>query len=293
MDEIRLDGAVMLQEESVVAFGDKAHADFNTGLMDLTGTPSLLLKGSDQMEAPRIVYNQNTEEIVAEEQVRAVLSSGDDINLGTDAASRDQPIRIEGNRAEWGGSPPSVTFLGQVRAWQGENFLVSDELRGEPETSRVIASGRVKTVWRPAQDQGAESGALPAAPLEVTANEMLFDHDQDLLLYTGNARVVQLQKSLRCNEIHLFLGEEGGFDKMICEGSVFMQDGESGNSVSGERATYRPGAETVEVDGSPVVLRDSDGTKIEGKTLIYDFATATAQIKSAPPEPPLSNGEDS
>ncbi len=293
MDEIHLDGTVMLQEEGVVAFGDQAQADFKTGLMDLTGTPSLLLKGSDQMEAPRIVYNQNTEEIVAEERVRAVLSSGDDINLATDAASRAQPIRIEGQRAEWGGSPPAVTFFGQVRAWQGENFLVSDELRGEPETSRVSASGRVKTVWRPAPEEGAESGALPPVPLEVTADEMLFDRPENLLLYTGNARAVQLQKSLRCQEIQLYLGEEGGFDKMICEGSVYMQDGESGNSVSGERATYRPGEETVEVDGSPVVLRDSDGTRIEGKTLIYDFETATAQIKSAPPEPLLSNGEGS
>jgi lipopolysaccharide transport protein LptA len=293
MDEIQLDGTVMLQEEGVVAFGDQARADFKTGVMDLTGSPSLLLKGSDQMEAPRIVYNQNTEEIVAEERVRAVLSSGDDINLATDAASRAQPIRIEGQRAEWGGSPRAVTFFGQVRAWQGENFLVSDELRGEPETSRVSASGRVKTVWRPAPEDGAESGALPQVPLEVTADEMLFDRPENLLLYTGNARAVQLQKSLRCQEIQLYLGEEGGFDKMICEGSVYMQDGESGNSVSGERATYRPGEETVEVDGSPVVLRDSEGMRIEGKTLIYDFETATAQIKSAPPEPLLSNGEGS
>lgn len=291
LDEIHLDGTVMLQEEDVVAFGDQAHADFDTGLMDLTGRPSFLLKGSDQFEAPKIVYNQKTEEIVAEGSVRAVLTSGEDINLATDEGSSGQPIRIEGDRAEYGGTPPTVAFLGQVRAWQGENFLVSDELRGDPESSRVSATGRVKTVWRPDPEQTDKPGALPPEPLEVTANEMLFDRQENLLLYTGSARAVQQQKSLKCDEIQLYLGEEGGFEKMICEGSVYLQDAESGNSVLGDRATYRPGEDKVEVDGTPVVLREKDGGQIQAKTLIYDFATATAQFKSEAPAPPLANDE--
>lgn len=285
LSQIDLVGNVMLREEDVVAFGDEAYADFDTGLMNLIGTPSRLLQDDKQLEAPQIVYNQTSNEIVAEEQVRAVMTGGTDINLATDAASRSDPIRVEGIRAEWGGIPPAVTFLGQVRAWQGENFLVADELRGEPDTSRVSASGRVKTVWRPQPEEGEEeTGGLPPDPLEVTADEMLFDRENDLLLYTGNARAVQLQKSLRCEEIQLYLAEDGGFDRMICEGSVFMQDSESGNSVSGDRATYRPGEEKVEVDGNPVVLREKDGGQFQGKTLIYDFATATAQLKSEPPE---------
>jgi len=289
---IHLDGTVMLQEEDVVAFGDEAHADFDSQEMELLGKPALLLRDAEQLEAPRIVYNQGTEEITAEGEVRAVLSSGQEINLATDQASRDEPIRIEASRAEWGGTPPVVIFLGQVRAWQGENFLVSDELKGEPETSRVTATGRVKTVWRPDPEQSTDAGGLPPEPLEVTADEMVFDRGENLLVYTGNARAIQLQRSLKCEEIQLFLGEDEGFEEMICEGSVYLQDGESGNSVIGNKATYRPGARTVEVEGAPVVLRDKDGTQIQGKTLIYDFDTATAQIKSAPPEPPQSTDNE-
>ena len=291
LDQIDLTGSVMLQENDVVAFGDDAHADFETGLMELTGTPSLLVRDSEQLEAPKIVYDQSTEEIVAEEGVRAVLSSGEDINLGTDSSSSEQPIRIEGTRAEWGGTPPTVAFVGQVRAWQGENFLVSDELRGEPETSRVTATGRVKTVWRPDPDQADEAGELPPEPLEVTADEMVFDRDENILLYRGTARAVQLQKSLRCDEIQLFLAEDGGFDMMTCEGSVVLEDGESGNTVLGDKANYRPGDDRAEVEGSPVVVRDRDGLQLQGKTLIYDFTTATAWMKSAPPQPPLGNDE--
>lgn len=283
LSTVELDGTVMLQEQSVVAFGSRADANFETELMQLEGDPSLLIRDGEQLEAPTIVYNQATEEIVAEENVRAVMTSGEGIDLSTDIASGQEPVRIESQRAEWGGDPPAVTFVGQVRAWQGENFLVSDELRGEPDTERVEATGQVKTVWRPQPDQtGTEDQSLPPEPLEVTADEMVFDRAENLLLYTGNVRAVQLKRSLRCEEIQLYLGEDGGFDRMICEGSVHLQDGESGNSVQGEKATYRPGDRTVEVEGSPVILRDPDGTQIQGKTLVYDFETATAQIKSAP-----------
>ena len=118
---------------------------------------------------------------------------------------------------------------------------------------------------------------------------MVFDRAENLLIYTGQVRAVQLKRSLRCEEIRLFLADEGGFDRMICEGSVYLQDGESGNSVRGDTATYRPGARTVEVEGAPVILQDPDGLQMQGKTLVYDFETATAQLKSAPTpteEPP-------
>ena len=147
LSKVELDGTVMLQEGAVVAFGDEADADFMSELMQLEGSPSRLIRDGEQLEAPTIVYTQATEEIVAEENVRAVMTSGEGIDLSTDAASGAEPIRIESKRAEWGGEPPGVTFLGQVRAWQGENFLVSDELRGEPDSERVQATGQVKTVW--------------------------------------------------------------------------------------------------------------------------------------------------
>ena len=287
LSRVDLDGTVMLQDEGVVAFGDSAEADFETQLMQLEGTPSRLIRGGEQLEAPQIVYNQETEEIVAEENIRAMMTSGEGIDLSTDVASGSEPVRVESRRAEWGGEPPAVTFIGQVRAWQGENFLVSEELRGEPEAERLEATGQVKTVWRPQPDEAGEEGdSLPPEPLEVTADKMVFNRPENLLTYTGNVRAVQLKRSLRCGEIQLYLGEEGGFDRMICKGDVFLQDGESGNSVRGDKATYRPGARTVEVEGTPVVLRDPDGTQIQGKTLVYDFETATAQIKSAPSEVP-------
>ncbi len=290
LSNVELDGTVMLQEGTVVAFGDEADADFDSQLMQLEGKPSILIRNGEQLEAPKIVYNQATEEIVAEENVRAVMTSGEGIDLSTDVASGKEPIRIEAKRAEWGGEPPGVTFIGQVRAWQGENFLVSDELRGEPDSERLQASGQVKTVWRPQADQAVgEDQSLPAEPLEITADEMVFDRAANLLVYTGEVRAVQLKRSLRCEEIQLYLKKDGGFDRMICEGSVYLQDGESGNSVRGETATYRPGDRTVEVEGSPVILQDPEGLQMQGKTLVYDFETATAQLKSAVPasaEPP-------
>ena len=284
LSEVDLDGAVNLYQDGVSGFGDQAHADMIAGEMELTGKPALLMRRGDELEASRIVYDQNAEEIVAEDAVRAVLTSGMEIDLATDSASRNQPIRIESEQLDWTATPSIVTFSGQVRAWQGENFLVTDELVGEEETSRVIANGRVKTVWRHEPGEVSEGQDLPPEPLEVTADAMTFDRTAGTLTYSGNVRAIQLQRTLRCQEIVLFLGEDEGFEQMICEGQTHLLDGESGNSVVGERAIYQPGGRTVRVEGSPVVLRDSQGAEIQGKVLIYDFETATALIESEPPD---------
>lgn len=284
LSEVVLDGAVTLYQDGVSGFGDQAHADMIAGEMEMTGKPALLMRRGDELEAPRIVYDQNAEQIVAEDEVRAVLTSGMEIDLATDAASRKQPIRIQSEHLDWTATPSVITFREQVRAWQGENFLVTDELVGEEETSRVMANGHVKTIWRPEPGKVEEGRDLPPEPLEVTANAMTFDRTAGTLTYSGNVRAIQLQRTLRCQEIVLYLGEDEGFDQMICEGGSQLLDGESGNSVVGERAIYKPGSRTVRVEGSPVVLRDSQGAEIQGKVLIYDFETATARIESEPPD---------
>jgi lipopolysaccharide export system protein LptA len=94
---------------------------------------------------------------------------------------------------------------------------------------------------------------------------------------------VQLKRTLRCDKISLYLAEDEGFEQMICEGQTVLQDGASGDTVTGERAVYQPGSRRVRVEGSPVTLRDAQGTEIQGRVLIYDFGTATARVETEPP----------
>lgn len=286
LSEVHLEGSVSLQDHDTQGFADAADADMAAGRMKLAGDPAWLLRGDAQLQAPRIVYHQTEGRILAEPNVRAMLAGSESISLRIGSESRRQPIRIEAQRAEWSGDPAAVWFRGKVRAWQGENFLVSEELKGEPDGSRVTAAGGVKTVWRSRTEAAGDVDGLDSSePLEVSADEMVYERQNRRLVYTGNARAVQLERTLRCQEMVLFFADNDAVDEMNCEGGTQLIDGASGNTVVGERAVYRPAERTVQVEGTPVTMRDRRGTEIKGKVLVYDIDTATARIKSEPPAP--------
>ncbi len=292
LHDIVVDGMVQLYQGDVQGFGDHAEANLSSGAMEIVGRPAWFFRGNDELRAPRIVYDQNEDRITAEEDVQAVVSrgSGFETRGGPDASDQgDEPIRIAAREAVWTRYPSIVTFRGEVRAWQGENFMQADEMVGEEETSRLKASGRVKTVVRPGkkepaeQEEDPEKDEIPRSPLEVTAEEMVYDRIDKTIVYSGNARAVQAKRTIRCTEIHLTLAEEGGFEEMACEGSTRVEDAENGNTVTGERAVYYPDTRMIEIFGSPVVLRDANGTTLQGRILIYDVETGRARMKTEIP----------
>jgi lipopolysaccharide transport protein LptA len=285
LDELLLDGGVDLHDAGIQAIGERVVSKGPEAPIELQGSPAWVLRENGEMRAPRIVYDRRDQQVEAGDGVRATLTDTDDIALAGDASSQQEPIRVEARRATWSNDPSTVVFSDEVRAWQGENFMLANELVGEVASSRLTASGRVKTVWRPQREAAeAESGAvrLQGEPLEVTADELVYDRQARLLTYAGAVRAVQAKKTMTCVEIQLRLAEDQGFEEMSCQGSARLEDAETGNTVSGEHIVYYPETSLATVTGSPVVMRDGKGGEIQGKELIYDFATGTARVRSAP-----------
>ena len=112
-----------------------------------------------------------------------------------------------------------------MRAWRGDNLLLAPELRGDKEADQLTATGGVKTLWYPSEDQAAsaraQSAPKPAAPrrsppprpipqhartpVQVLASEMTYQQKAGILIYTGNVRVDQEGKTLTCQRLEVDL----------------------------------------------------------------------------------------
>jgi len=288
LGSFRLEGDVELHGDALQATGNQLDMADPESEVALTGTPAWAIREQGELRAPRIVYDSQSQEVRAGSPAKAILFQGSGSGVAPGGSTTGEPIRIEGSEAIWSDVAGTVSFSGEVRAWQGENFLLSDKLTGELTTSRLIASGGVKTVWRPAETDGTEDGEdgltskLPAEPLEVTANDLVYDQTARILTYSGEARAVQAKKIMLCQEIQVHLSEEDEFDEIICVESARLEDGETGHVVTGDRMVYRPDDERATVTGNPVVMIDGKGGRIQGKELIYDFVTGTARVRSEP-----------
>jgi lipopolysaccharide transport protein LptA len=170
-----------------------------------------------------------------------------------------------------------------VRAWQGESFMVADELLGDTVASTLTATGSVRTTWHPEPEQAPEDVEdLPTEPLEVDAPKLVYNQNEGVLTYSGGVQAVQGLRVIRCQELDARQAEGGGVGEITCRGQVLIDDKKSGNTVAGDVAVYNPTSRTARVTGRPVILKDSKGTEIRGPVVVYDFATATAQIQSEP-----------
>jgi lipopolysaccharide export system protein LptA len=66
---------------------------------------------------------------------------------------------------------------------------------------------------------------------------------------------------------------------MTCSGGTRLNDPPTGRKIEGDKAVYQTARRQVEVTGSPVVLRDREGNKVQGKRLLYDLESGKVEVK--------------
>ena len=110
-------------------------------------------------------------------------------------------------------------------------------------------------------------------PLEITANKMEAFHEKNLVVFSGNARVIQGNTTLKSDRIYLYykrepgkkqktemLAAEGGteLDKVEAKGNVLLIQGD--RTASGDEALY--------LRESNRIILNGNATLREGKNVI-------------------------
>ena len=218
---------------------------------------------------------------------------------GSPLAQGEGPVNVVSQEAFWRQQPSSFVFRGDVRAWRGDNVLLAPEMRGDKAADQLTATGGVKTIWYPSEDQAAQATGKPAAvgnaaappqrnPVQVVASEMTYQQKTGVLLYTGNVRVDQQGKTLSCQKMQVDLDEKRQAKSMVCTGDARINDPQVGRTVTGQRAVYHVAAKQVEVFGDPVTMKDKDGNQIRGKRAVYAMDTGKVEVKGVDPNAPAA-----
>ncbi len=149
IEEMVLQNEVDYQESGVQAVGDRIRSTAlgSEGEVTLNGQPARLRAQGGSVEAPRIIYTAENSAVEAVDGVSVELPPRGGVSLVSETS--EEPIRVTSTTASWSSEPSQFTFQGSVRAWQGEDYLLADQLVGEQNGDLLTASGRVKGVVRP------------------------------------------------------------------------------------------------------------------------------------------------
>lgn len=304
LEAVELEGGVTLTGGGVEASGERGVFRLDADEGELFGSPAVVVSDRGTMEAPRVLYTREDGLVQGREGVRARFDPGED-EAGASALAgsplgggegEEGPVWVEAERGYFRDQPRAFLFAGRVRAWRGDDLLVADELLGEEPEGRLVATGDVRTVWRPeeepppedgeeAPDEGEEAAPGTEGPLEATAAELVYRRHDRLLVYSGDVVAEQAGRTLRCQEMELHLAPAGGIGELVCTGEARLEDPATGRTLEGHRLVYDPEARIFEAfagEGAAVTLEDATGNVIEGPRMIYDIDADEVRVLGRP-----------
>ncbi|MEM9593063.1 MAG: LPS export ABC transporter periplasmic protein LptC [Acidobacteriota bacterium] len=281
---IVLEGQVDLRDDGFQASGAQlAVLEVPEERLNLRGPSVELFTDRGDVVAPQIRYARQTGLIKATQGVETTLVDASDAGLsGTPLGGGSGPVRVSSKEATFTEVPPKFVFVGDVRAWQGQNLLIADQMRGDEASQEMAASGGVKTVWIPERNRAAATAA-ENRPVEVTAKTLSYRRLDRQLVYLEDVKVAQGERTITCDELTVDLEEDGGADRMRCRGEVEVVDPTGGQKVTGESAVYTVAQDLVEVFGEEVKLLDAQRNELVGQYLRFDLETGKARVLAKPP----------
>jgi lipopolysaccharide export system protein LptA len=138
---------------------------------------------------------------------------------------------------------------------------------------RLEAEGGVATLFHP-EPSGSEA---PRDPVEGHAQTVVYEELARTLLYRGDVRLVQGQLSMSTPDQALIQlsGESRAIESVTAGEPVELVQGD--RRGSGARAVYRPDLETMELEGSLVVLEGPE-QRVEGRSLTFSIRDDTIRV---------------
>lgn len=249
---------------------------------ELFGDPRVEVNSAQGLlTAPKVVVKEELGLVEATGGSRARIEDAEALGATAALGGGEGPVYVESQgEAILRDKEGTFSFKGDVRAWQGKNLLLTEQLRGDRDRDALHASGGVRTIWYPEEEAGGEQGEA----VTIQAELMEYDGSRNVLVYDGSVRLEQQTGTMRCGRLEVELDEADEVQLMNClggDGRAELLDPANRREVRGDRMIYRPTTETLEVIGS--VEGQEAGRKFSGPRFVYDLESGGLKTGSTPP----------
>lgn len=271
---LTLIGRVSFRDGDVEGRGERGFVDLERGRAELFGRAVRLVSARGELIAPHVTWDRKTGLTSADGGVQAKLEPEAARLVVGAGGGAEGPVRVDAEEAFFQEEPRGFLFRGKVQAWQGENVLFADQLRGEEAEERLSAGGGVRTLLR---DSAAE-GESPTET-EITAETLAYRRRDGVITWSGSARMVQADRVLTAGELSANLDDRNRITRFTALAPVRLEErGGTGRVIVGEKAVYDPVEGRTVFSGAPVELVDGRGTKIQGRRIEYDNRSGRARV---------------
>ena len=163
-----------------------------------------------------------------------------------------------------------AAFSGSVRAWQGSNTLLAEDLQVGSAGQTITARGNVRTVLYNTAEPGGEPVKSRSDRLEARRAE------QKIELVDGV--VVESEGRTLSGDRAIFsFNDSQELEQIEALGNLKLRETGSGRTGSGKRALYRVTEETMLLQGDPAEITEPRGA-IRGEQIVLNMKTNRVDV---------------
>ncbi len=178
-------------------------------------------------------------------------------------------------------SERKVLLTGNVTAWREENVLRAQTLLLDDRERSLRAEGNVRAVLR-RRRVDAKTKAATVETVTASGNVLSHRESDRLLRIEGESNVVSGTWMMAADVTDVFLGPERTIDRAEARGNVVVEDRSDGRRGEGARATWRPQAESISLEGRPATALDGKGNRMTGALLTFQKGSGRVDVETGP-----------
>lgn len=244
----------------------------------IAGSPADYRDAEASLAARTIAYSRREDRIDATGQVRAAWS-GD--RQGGLLGGRDSgPVFSESDSLRVSEGRRKLLLAGNVRAWQKENVLRCDTLLVNDTERSLRAERNVRVFFR--REPAPRSAGRPGPPETLNASgDLLTYREADRFVrIEGRSEVLSGAWQMNADVTDLRLAPDRSVEFAEARGTVVLEDRLQRRHGEGTKATWRPQAEAVTLEGSPATAVDGKGNRTTGAVLTFRLGRSQVDVET-------------
>lgn len=274
-----LEMGVAFTDGKTEAVADRGNYDIAGDRVILTGTPTAVPSAKNELQsirAARLELSPKDGMMRADGSVVAQLRSkpGASPDAGLFGGSGKAPIFVNSDSFVTRRSTRQSAFSGNVRAWQGENLLLANDVLITGAGEAIQATGKVRATLHNTKVQGRN------APLAAQAERLAARKESREVELEGQVVIEDDGRKLTADRATIYLDAAQKIERVEATGNVVLAEPATGRKATGSKAVYRLTQRMIHLDGTPAVLEDQRGT-VKGTRIIFDLAKNRVDVASS------------
>jgi lipopolysaccharide transport protein LptA len=277
-----LEGAFRYTDPRTTASAFRASYDITGDRIVLTTDPGWqatvvsdghTLKAKQIEFAPRAQTARATGSVIAQLAARgkAAGASAD----GTNLFPSQKPVFVNSDELIMRHAQKIAQFTGNVRAWQDNNTILSQELQVQGAGDSITARGNVRTLL-----YNTSTDAARKTPMQANSEQLIARKNERRVELLGKVSIVDETRNLKSEKATLFLDENRKVERMEAENGVAMGESSTGRKGTGDKAIYHVEKKMIYVFGKPATISDPKGN-VAGQQIVFDIAKDRVQVLSS------------